>query len=310
MLLRGGCPAPCASPENRKKQSQLFLQQGGFEDDLVPSDLCDPELREDVFPIKEGKDFIRGPLPQIRAAIGIDVAHHKIDMANGNRRDVCPFWDHLADELVVVLTGTFLVWGIGVAIKHMAAAVPFLIELQGLRVRELGAVVTEKDGEDPQESLRPDLSIDPVHGIFDRGGIVACPFECQLEFWEDGMDGQETGSALYAFHSIQLRDRQVRMFFHECLEVFISASDAAGLVDFQGNGLLPADPEADFPWQVKVFGIQESEIGKMIERFLTAVDEPGVGDTDMVDGLAVFKKRADQAVQFSQFFLRDIEAGT
>ena len=115
------------------------------------------------------------------------------------------------------------------------------------------------------------------------------------------MDGQETGSALDPFHGIQFRDRKYRMFLHESLEILICAADAAGLVDFEGNGFLLADPEADLPGQIDVLGSKEAGICIIVKGLLTAVDEAVVGGTDMMNGLAVQEKRAYQAVELIQF---------
>ena len=67
------------------------------------------------------------------------------------------------------------------------------------------------------------------------------------------MNGKKNFAALFPFHRIQLGDCEIRIFQKISLKVLVSASDAAGLVDFQVT-LYSACTVAYFSGEIDIHG--------------------------------------------------------
>lgn len=69
---------------------------------------------------KQHRAFVSDLLP----GVGVDVAHHEVDLLLCILSEVSSFWDDLADQFMVVFATPFLVRGTGIAVKQFCPEVP------------------------------------------------------------------------------------------------------------------------------------------------------------------------------------------
>lgn len=118
------------------------------QDDLVCGYFFQPKDLKDLFTILKRKNIIRAFVSQIRPCIGVDVAHHKVDLLLGVLADIDSFGNASADHFMVVLAAAFLVRSIGFTVIHACPAVALPVKLNGFGIGELATIVSKKDREE------------------------------------------------------------------------------------------------------------------------------------------------------------------
>ena len=96
------------------------------------------------------------------------------------------------------------------------------------------------------------------------------------------------------------------MFLLKAFEIFKGSPDAAFFIHLQGNGFFLSGFEAHFSGHVDVPGLKKAQICVRVECFFAAHYSVLVVYQYVMDGLPVFKQRADEAVKLRPFFFRKV----
>ena len=98
---------------------ELVVQQRGLEDHFGRFDSPYVELVQYVGSIHEREDIIRKATSKFGPQVGVDVAHHEVDLLLCIWVHGLPFWNHPADECMVVLAGSLLLALAGIAVEDL-----------------------------------------------------------------------------------------------------------------------------------------------------------------------------------------------
>lgn len=184
------------------------------------------------------------------------MAHHEVDVLLGIGVHRPSFWDDAADELMVVLTGPFLLAHVGIAIEYLCenfSGRPVHLDRDG--IGKFGSVVRQDDREDSGEVIMSKLQLQLVKYLDDRCGGVALTDECEHEVavYDVYREQHLFINALLTNDAVHLHDRRVRVLFSEQDVVSIGPSNPAGLVLLQRlHCSLPAGLVTHLAGQVEV----------------------------------------------------------
>lgn len=91
--------------------------------------------------ILEFKYLIGALISKFLSCIGIDMAHHKIDLFLRILTDIFALWNNSPDHFMVVFATAFLIGSAGIAIKHLCAGISLHIELNSRRIGKFAPVI-------------------------------------------------------------------------------------------------------------------------------------------------------------------------
>ena len=94
-------------------------------------------------PVLEFKYLIRALISKLLSCIGIDMAHHKINLFLCILADVFAFRNGSPDHFMIVFAAAFLIRRAGVAIKHFRAWISLHIRFNGGRTRKLAPIACQ-----------------------------------------------------------------------------------------------------------------------------------------------------------------------
>ena len=141
------------TPDQDNVEAGVLVQQRRPEDHFGRLDSPYAELVQYVASIHERKDIIGRVPSEFGPQVGVDVAHHEVDLLLGVWIHGHPLGDHAADELMVVLAGSLLLALSGVAVEDLAEYLARArVHLDRKRVGELSSVVSEEHREIASES--------------------------------------------------------------------------------------------------------------------------------------------------------------
>ena len=98
--------------------AEALRQQLRLQDDFVSRNSPDIPIREQLTAVGEFEYIVRTFITEICSGIGVDLAHHQVDLFLRILPDINTFRNNPADQLVIVLTGTFLIGSTGIAVEH------------------------------------------------------------------------------------------------------------------------------------------------------------------------------------------------
>lgn len=288
----------------------MSVQKFRLKDNFVGRDPVEPQPFGHLGSIVELEHRKRRAIAKFRSAVGVDVIHHKADLFLAVEAQIPAFWKDSADQSMVVFTGAFLPRGRGIAVKEPGTRDSLAIRFQGAGIGKLGSIIRKKNGKQLPIEVRTEGLIQVVEDVGNGFGIVASAQEGELKLWKDEMEGQKNGPAFYAFHRVQLDNRQLRVVLPILEERFVGATDAAGFVHLKGNGLAFSGAEADFPGHIDVFGVEQAAVGIPVGGFFATGDGIAIVHKNVVEGVSVFEKRADHRVQLAEFFFGQVKTGS
>ena len=153
----------------------LLLKKFWCQDDLICWDLLQPKDLQYLFSVLEGKNIIRAFVTESWPCIGIDVAHHEIDLSLCIPAQIGPFRNTAPYHFMIVLAVPLLVWSVGVAVEETGPLVPLPVQFDCPGIGEFAAVIGQESREELDEDIRAELKIQPFEYINDRLGIIGWP---------------------------------------------------------------------------------------------------------------------------------------
>ena len=120
----------------------------------------------------------------------------------------------------------------------------------------------------------------------------------EFSFYE--MNGKKNLSTFTTFHRIYLCNRQIRMLPDIKLVISIGTPQTATLIYFVYFLFLTAGI-TDFSWKINVFCIKKAIIYKTVHSTFTHHNRIRMVNTNMMQGLLLFQKRGNNAVQVDDF---------
>ena len=309
--MRFGAPG-----QGMVEAGELVVQQRGLEDHFGRFDSPYVELVQYVGSIHEREDIIRRATSKFGPQVGVDVAHHEVDLLLCIWVHGLPFWNHPADECMVVLAGALLLALAGIAVEDLAEDLAGGgIHLDCKRVGELAAVVGEKHREEAGMDVLAEHGAQTAEHLHHRCCAVAVPDEGQHQAAVGEVDGEQALliDSPPAFHRIHLDDGHVGVLLQEEKVVGTGAADPAGLVLLHVLlAALPPGPVSDLARQVEVANAFEDPCIDVGVDGLRAVAYDLLADSldDVVDGLSVPQPLAEHRSELHGLVLADDEAGT
>ena len=162
---------------------ELLAEEDRVEDDALGVDAADAELLQELAPaltVERDERVVRRLPVERGTRCGVDVREHEADVLLRQRVEGRALDEDPPDLLVVALDVGLLLRVVRVAEEDVRA--PFelrgvvlradAVELDHLRVRELGSVVREHDWEQDLEELRPR---DVLEHVEDARAGLGCP---------------------------------------------------------------------------------------------------------------------------------------
>lgn len=122
----GQPPDPRPLQETRVKSGSGkigFCQKIRFQMDLFRGNFLQIPSSEDILTVLECEHVIGRFIPEFFSCVGIDMAHHEVNLFLRILADINTFRDDTPDHFVVVLTGAFLEWRIRIAIEYAGSPV-------------------------------------------------------------------------------------------------------------------------------------------------------------------------------------------
>ena len=87
----------------------LFFQQIWCEIDLISGDYLNAELSQGILTVKEAEQLVGRLVVQLFSCVGIDVAHHKVNISLRQMVKGYSLWQYPANHLMCYLTAAFLI---------------------------------------------------------------------------------------------------------------------------------------------------------------------------------------------------------
>lgn len=260
--------------------------------------------------VEEFKQFIWTFISDTFSAVRVDVVHKQRNVSLSQLVKRSPFGKDIPYEFMVFLRRAFLPGGRSVAVEQACAQISLTVILDGSGVREFTSIIREDQRHEGREPVRPEFQIQAVKNIDHGLGIVGIPEKSKHQFCLDKVEGQENFPALFPFHRIHLRDRQIRVSGTMIEISFIGTPGPAGLIDLE-LFCFSAPTVADFPREVDIPGLKYVVVNETVKGALTDHKRVPVVGTDMVERLAAEDERGDNGVQPTDilFGIRDAGPG-
>lgn len=80
------------------------------------------------------ENFIRALIAELLARIGVDVAHHEIDLLLCVLSEICSLRNDPADQFMVALAASFLIRSTDIAVEHICSPISLGVQFDRGRV--------------------------------------------------------------------------------------------------------------------------------------------------------------------------------
>lgn len=285
-----------------------LLQKSRRKIDLVSGDKLLTELNENVLAVDCAEQLVCGPVVQLFSCVGIDVAHHKVNISLGKMVKGSSFGKNTSDHLMCDLAGAFLVGALGIAEEDAGAKLAGgHVALDGEWIGKFAAPVGQDDREERLKHLSAQDRIEGIENLRDRSGGVVIPEEGKHELTIGEEDRKENLPAFASFYRIHLDNGSVRIGTH-VFEVILVGSPQMALFVHANSFLLFAYAVTNLAWQIEVAHGEKTCLDVIVDRLLVQHDHVGVACADVVNGLPLPDQRRDDVVDAAQLFRRDCDS--